>query len=143
MEGPGQPFAVGVIVKVTVIGAFVVFVNEPKILPGPLAGRPNTEIALSLVQVNDVPLTLLLRTIVVMDDPEQIICEEGVAITLGVGFTSIVAIMGTPSQPLAVGVIVKVTVTGLVVVLVNTPLILPVPPVLIPETATPLFLVQL
>lgn len=47
---PGQPFAVGVIVKVTVIGEKVVFVKLPDILPVPLAVMPVTVAALSLVQ---------------------------------------------------------------------------------------------
>jgi hypothetical protein len=57
--------------------------------------------------------------------------------------TVTVAVIGGPGHPLAVGVIVKVTVTGAVVVLVNEPLILPVLLAAIPVTATVLFLVQL
>ena len=38
-------------VKVTVIGAKVVLVNEPLILPAPLAAIPVTVTVLSLVQV--------------------------------------------------------------------------------------------
>ena len=48
---PGQLFAVGVIVNVTVTGALVVLVNEPLILPEPLAAMPVTVPVLSLVQV--------------------------------------------------------------------------------------------
>jgi len=44
---------------------------------------------------------------------------------------------------LAVGVIVKVTVNGALVVLVNVPLILPEPLAAIPVTVAVLFLVQL
>ena len=40
---------------------------------------------------------------------------------------------GVPGQPLAVGVIVKVTVTGAFVVLVSIPLIVPVPSVAAPS----------
>ena len=43
--------AVGVIVKVTVIGAVVVFMSVPLISPLPLAAIPVTEAVLSLVQV--------------------------------------------------------------------------------------------
>ena len=50
----------------------------------------------------------------------------------GNGFTVTVAMIGIPTQPLAVGVMVKVTVTGALVVLVNVPLILPDPLVAIP-----------
>lgn len=46
---PGQLFAVGVIVNVTVIGAFVVLVNAPLILPEPLAAIPVTVPVLFLV----------------------------------------------------------------------------------------------
>ena len=56
--------------------------------------------------------------------------------------TITVAVIGGPAQPLAVGVIVKVTVTGAVVVLVNVPLILPVPLAAIPVTVAVLFLVH-
>ena len=48
-----------------------------------------------------------------------------------------------PAQPLAVGVIVKVTVTAAPVVLVNAPLILAVPFAAIPVTVAVLSLVQL
>lgn len=51
--------------------------------------------------------------------------------------------IAAPAQPLAVGVIVNVTVTGAVVVLVNVPLISPAPLAAIPVTATVLSLVQL
>ena len=40
---------------------------------------------------------------------------------MGVGFTSMVAVIGEPEQLLAVGVIVNVTVIGEVVVLVSVP----------------------
>ena len=50
--GPAQPFAVGVIVNVTITGANVVLVNVPLIrLPEPLAAMPVTVELLSLVQV--------------------------------------------------------------------------------------------
>ena len=50
IAAPGQLFAVGVIVKVTVTGALVVLVNEPEMLPDPLDAMPVTLAALSLVQ---------------------------------------------------------------------------------------------
>ena len=71
VEGP-----VGIIVNVTVIGEFVVFVNvAPVIFPEPLAAIPVTPTVLSLVHANVVPVTLLLvpRTIVVKAFPEQIV----------------------------------------------------------------------
>jgi hypothetical protein len=35
---------------------------------------------------------------VVIAAPEQIVCDDGVAITLGVGITVIVKLIGVPSQ---------------------------------------------
>jgi len=122
IDAPGQPLAVGVIVKVTVTGALVVLVSTPLMSPLPLAGIPVTIAVLSLVQFNVVPVVLPVRTIVVIAEAEQIVCEAGVATAFGVGFTSTVAVIDAPGQPLAVGVIVKVTVIGALVVLVSTPL---------------------
>ena len=141
---PGHPLAVGIIVKVTVTGILVVLVNVPLILPEPLAAIPVTVATLSLVQLYTVPATgLPLNTIVVIALAEQIVCDDGTAVALGVGLTSTVAVIGAPAQPLAVGVIVKVTVTGAFVVLVSAPLILPAPLAAIPVTVTVLSLVQL
>ena len=54
---PGQPLAVGVMVKVTVIGVLVGFVKVPLIgVPEPLIGIPVTT-GLSLTQLNVVPAT--------------------------------------------------------------------------------------
>jgi hypothetical protein len=80
---PGQLPAVGVIVKVTRTGALVVFVNAPLIFPEPLAAIPVTATLLSLAQLNTVPPILPLRMMVVIDAPEQIVCDDGVATTLG------------------------------------------------------------
>ena len=74
---------------------------------------------------------------------EQMLWEDGVARAFGVGLTSTVAVTGVPGQPFAVGVIVKVTVTGALVVLVSVPLIFPLPAAAIPVTETVLSLVQL
>ena len=74
--------------------------------------------------------------------PEQIVCEDGVATAVGVGFTITVAVTAVPVQPFAVGVIVKVTVNGAVVVFVKAPLIFPDPLAAIPVTVAVLFLVQ-
>ena len=143
MDAPGQPLAVGVMVKVTVTGALVVLVNMPLILPAPLAAIPVTVTVLFLVQLKVVPETAPDNTIVVIGLAEQIVCEAGVATALGVGFTSTVAVTGVPEQPLATGVIVKVTVTGAFVVLVSEPLIVPEPLAGIPVTVAVLSLVQL
>jgi hypothetical protein len=51
IDAPGQLFAVGVMVNVTVTDALVVLVSEPEILPLPLAPIPVTLALLSLVHV--------------------------------------------------------------------------------------------
>ena len=57
------------------------------------------------VQLNDVLPTLLVNAI---DEvvPEQKVCELGVAVADGIGFTVTVAVIAEPAQPTAVGVIV-------------------------------------
>ena len=85
-------------VKVTVTGAPVVFVNEPLILPDPLAAIPVTVTVLSLVQLNTVPVTLPLNTIGVIAKPLQMVCEEGVATAFGMGLTTTVAVIAVPVQ---------------------------------------------
>ena len=85
---------------------------------------------------------MLANTIGVMVTPLQIVCAAGNAVITGSGFTNTVAVIDGPAQPLAVGVIVNVTVTGNGVVLVNVPLILPLPDAAMPVTATVLSLVQ-
>src|SRR5437868_1258679 len=106
---------------------FVVFVNVPLILPDPLAAIPVTVALLSLTQLYTVPATLPDNTIVVIATPEQTVCEEGVATAFGIGLTTTVAVIEDPLQLLAVGVMVKVTVTAALVVLVSVPDILPAP----------------
>jgi hypothetical protein len=140
---PGQPFAVGVIVNVTVTGALVIFVKTPLMFPEPLAAIPVTVALLSLVQLKVTPEVVLERAIVVIVAEEHIVCEDGVATTTGVGFTSTVAIIGAPGQPFAVGVMVNVTVIGALVVFVKAPLISPAPLAGIPVTERTLSLVQL
>ena len=130
------------IVKVTVTGALVVFVNVALTLPVPLAAGPVTATVLSLVQLYTVPATLPLNVIVPFE-PEQMVCDAGVATAFGIGFTTTVARNGAPLQPLAVGVMVKVTVTAAFVVLVSVPLIVPVPLAAIPVACATLSRVQL
>jgi hypothetical protein len=140
---PIHPLAVGVMVNVTVMGDAVLFVNIPVILlPDPVAAIPVTEAALSLAQVYVTPGIPLLNAIVVIVAPEKIVCDNGVADAAVAAFTSTVAVIGAPVQPLAVGVIVNVTVIGDVVLFVNTPVISPDPLVAIPVTGTVLSLVQ-
>ena len=89
------------------------------------------------------PAVLLLNATVVIVAPEQIVCVSGVADATGTAFTSTVAVIGEPVQPLAVGVMVNVTVMGPVVVFVKAPMMLPVPVAAIPVTEAVLSLVQL
>jgi hypothetical protein len=60
-------------VKVTVIGAAVVFVKAPLISPVPLAAIPVTVPVLFLVQANVVPTVELEFTIVVIVEAEQMV----------------------------------------------------------------------
>jgi hypothetical protein len=112
-------------VKVTVTGNVVVFVSVPLILPLPEAAMPVAATVLSRVQLNTVPLTAPLNVMAVIALPEQMVWEVGTAVTVGVGFTSTVAVVDEPAQPLAVVVMVNVTVIGALVVLVSTPAMLP------------------
>ena len=78
--------------------------------------------------------------------PEHILVVPVGVISLGVGFTTTVAVIELPTQKVGVGpvgVIVNVTVTGEVVVFVKTtPVIFPEPLEAIPVTALVLFLVH-
>ena len=120
-------------------------VKVPEIFPAPLAAMPVRFTVLSLVQLNVVVATALGLeiTIDVIAIPEQSVCVLFVAATVGVGFTATVAVIAVPGQPLAVGVMVNVTVTSALVVLFNVPVISPLPLAAIPVTVTVLFLVQL
>ena len=63
--------------------------------------------------------------------------------TCGVGLTVTVAVVVGPAQPLAVGVMVKVTITGALVGLVKVPVIgVPLPLAGIPVTVATLSLVH-
>lgn len=72
--------------------------------------------------------------------PEQTVCDEGVATATGAGLTNTFALL---AQLFVVGVMVKVTYNGAIVVFVKEPVILPEPFDAIPVTETVLFLVQL
>ena len=84
-----------------------------------------------------------VNAIGVIESPEHMICVVGFAIAFGVGFTNTMAVMAVPEHPFAVGVIVKVTVTGAFVVLVKIPLMLPLPFDGMPVTVAELSRVQL
>jgi hypothetical protein len=130
-------------VKVTTIGLLVVFTNVPLMLPLPLFAIPVTLTVLSLDQLNVDPGVVPESVIVAIATPEHLICVGFVALTIGVGFTITIAVIGVPSQPSALGVMVKVTNTGKAVIFVNVPLMLPLPLAAIPVTVAVLFLVQL
>jgi len=91
-----------VIKKVTVIGTPVVLVSVPDMLPVPLAAipctRPLATSPLSRVQLNTVPTTLPVSTIVVIGLAEQIVWLDGVATAFGIGFTVTVAVVASPVQ---------------------------------------------
>lgn len=141
MAVPGQPAATGVTVMVAVTGALVVFVAvKLAIFPVPEAASPM--LGVLFVQLNTVPATGLVKVTAVVAAPLHTVWLAGV-FTLGVGRTVSVAIIAGPSQPLILGIMVKVTVTGVVAVVVNVPLILPVPLAAIPVAATTLSLVHL
>lgn len=80
---PVQLPATGVMVNVTVTGAAVVLVKVPLISPLPVAAIPVTVPVLSLVQLNVVPPTVPVSTMVVMGEPEQAVCDAGVATASG------------------------------------------------------------
>ena len=84
----------------------------------------------------------MVNTIGVIADALQIDWALGVATAFGVGLTNTVAVLVGPGQPLAVGVMVNVTVIGTAVILVSVPLILPTPLPGIPVTPAVLSLVH-
>ena len=67
-------------------------------VPAPFAAIPVTVATLSLTQVKVVPVVLLVNTILDIAEPLQIVCDAGVAIAFGVGFTNTVAITAVPVQ---------------------------------------------
>ncbi len=85
---------------------------------------------------------LVLKPIVAFV-PLQISCTAGVGFATGTGFTVIETVSVDDAQPLAVAVIVKTVVSGVLVVFVNTPDIEVPFPSGIPVILLVLFLVQL
>jgi len=142
VTGVPEQLAEEVIVNVTVTGVAPVLVRAPLILPVPLADIPVTDAVLSRVQLYVVPVAPPLKAIGVIVAPEQIVWDAGVANTVVDGLTTTVAVAGVPGQA-AEEVRVNVTVTGVVPVLVNAPVILPVPLAAIPVTDAVLSRVQL
>ena len=71
-------------------------------------------------------------------EPEQIVCEAGVAITFGAGFTVMSTVMAVPLQVPNVGVMVYRITAGELVLLVNV-WAMEVPFPLVKPLAVPLF----
>ncbi len=69
-----------------------------------LADAPVTFVCVTVQAKVAPPVVLLMVTELVL--PEQIDCEDGVAVTVGIGFTVTTAVMAVPGHPPAVGVIV-------------------------------------
>ena len=82
--------------NVTVTAALLVLFSVPDMLPVPLAAIPVTVALLSRTQLNTVPLTLPVNTIVVIVLLLQIVCEAGVATAFGIGLTTTVAVVVGP-----------------------------------------------
>lgn len=101
---PEHPEAVGVTVYTAVPTLVLVAVSVCAITVPVPAEAPLTFVCVT-VQANVVPPVLLLREIEVVL-PEQILCDDGVAVTVGAGLTVTVAVMGEPGQPAAEGVMV-------------------------------------
>jgi hypothetical protein len=66
------------------------------------------------------PATALPVNAIDVVPPLQMLCVDGVATTVGIGFTVTTTVIGVPAQPAALtGVIVYVAVPGVSVVAVN------------------------
>ena len=90
--------AAAVKVNVVVCCEPVELFNVPLIVdPVPLAAMPVRFPVLVLVQLKVVPGTLFGLVIVIfpMGDPEQRVCDAGVALTVGLGFTVTVTVKVT------------------------------------------------
>lgn len=68
------------------------------------AAAPETPVC-ATVQLKVVPITLLVNEIDVVP-PEQNVCVVGFAVTVGVGSTVTVTVIGVPLHPFATGVMV-------------------------------------
>ena len=121
---------------VAVTGAVpVLMAVKLAILPVPLAARPMDVVL--FVQLNTVPgglVTAPVKFTAVVGAPLHT-TWLATGFTVGIGLTTTVAVIGVPGQPLAVGVMVKVTVIGVLVGFVKVPLIgVPEPLIGIPVT---------
>jgi hypothetical protein len=113
---PAQPPSVGVTVTVPVIALDVAFVVVKEgVLVLPLAARPMP--VFEFVHVNVAPVGLLTKVLAGAVTPGQKL-RFASATTVGIGFTVIVYVLGVPTHPARVGVIVIVPVIALPVPLV-------------------------
>ena len=97
---PGQPFADGVTVYVTVWFVIAVDVNACAIVEPLPALAPVIEPGATTVHVNVVPLTVLLNAILV-GVALQITSELGVAVPVGIGFTVLCTLYTSPKHAFA------------------------------------------
>jgi len=83
-----------------------------------------------------VPPAVVVDNPIPVEEPEQIVCEAGVALTVGAGLTVTSTVMAVPLQVPNVGVMVYLTTAGELVLLVNVwVIVLPLPlekPVAVP-----------
>ena len=140
VHAPPPAVDTGVTVTVAVTGIVPVLIAlKDAMFPDPLAARPMDGVL--LVQLYIVPATGPLNVTGAVGAPLQT-AWLGIGLTVGVGFTVTVAVIGAPTQPLAVGVIVNVVVCAVLVVLVSVPLMLPLPDAAMPVKLTRLSLVH-
>ena len=122
----------------------MLFVNDPLMLPVPLAGIPVRFAVLFRVQVNTVPARLFdVEKLIDIAAPLQRDCVAGAATITGDGCTIISDVIALEAQPPTVAVTVNITVWSIPVEFTGVPEItVPLPELGIPVTAG-LFRVQL
>ena len=86
------------------MGVFVLFTSVPLILPAPEEAMPVTFAVLSRTQLNTVPATFPLSTMLEIAVPEHTVCEVGLATAFGTGLTTTLAGTGAPVQTTCTGV---------------------------------------
>ena len=130
-----DPVTTAVAVYVTLIGLLVEFVRvKAVIVPEPESGAtPVIPMGCIVVHLRSVPAVVLLKVTTAVVPPEQMICEAGVKVTPGEGFTVILKDIAGPEQFLLpfvnVGVTVMTDVTGTLELFTALRLISPVPEV--------------
>ncbi len=136
---------VAVIVNVVACTTLVVLVSTPEIIEPVPSGIPVSDaVIFVLVQLSTVPATALgLLSIISVIGPEHMVCvADGVAATVGTGFTTTVAVI-VDVHVAVDAVIVNSVVCCILVVLVNEPEIgVPLPLASIPVKLPVLVLVQ-